>query len=155
MMVRVVIAAGEADIADARTLMDEYQSLLGVDLCFQGFAQELRELPGAYAPPRGRLLLAHHGDALAGCVALRDAGERRCEMKRLFVRPGARALGIGRALVERVVHEARELGYAEMVLDTLPAMSAAQRLYEELGFRSIAPYCVNPIPGTRYLGRRL
>lgn len=152
----VKIAAASVEAMDTiRTLLREYQAALGVDLCFQGFDAELDDLPGSYAPPRGRLLLAHADGVVAGCVALRPLSARRCEMKRLYVRGEFRGAGIGRALVSAILSEARAVGYAEMVLDTLPTMIEAQRLYEMFGFHDVAPYCDNPIPGTRYLGRAL
>ena len=147
--------ASSAEVAAARDLMREYQALLGVDLCFQGFEEEMRALPGDYAPPLGRLLLARHEGRAVGCVALRPLDDARCEMKRLFVRPEARGLGAGRALVQRLLDEARTIGYADIVLDTLSTMVEAQALYEAFGFREVAPYCVNPIPGARFLGRSL
>lgn len=143
------------EIETVRQLMTEYQELLGVDLSFQGFQEELRSLPGVYAPPAGRLLLALHDGNAIGCVALRAAGGSRCEMKRLFVRPSARGLGAGKALVMRLLDEARAIGYTEIVLDTLPSMGDAQRLYEQFGFRDIAPYRPNPVAGTRYLSKSL
>jgi ribosomal protein S18 acetylase RimI-like enzyme len=152
---RIIPATTPSDIALIRALLVEYQKRLGVDLSFQNFDAEVRSLPGDYAPPAGRLLLALHDATAVGCVALRAAGGARCEMKRLFVRPGTRGLGVGRALVVRVVEEARAAGYAEMVLDTLPTMVDAQRLYERFGFRDIAAYRPNPVDGTRYLGKSL
>lgn len=150
-----ISAASPDDMDTVRALLREYQVALGVDLCFQGFDAELRDLPGDYAPPRGRLLLARVGEAIAGCVALRALDGTRCEMKRLYVRPQFRGAGVGRALVSSILFAAREIGYAEVVLDTLPTMIEAQRLYETFGFRDVPPYCANPIPGTRYLGRAL
>lgn len=143
------------DIATVRALFQEYQASLGIDLCFQDFDAELSALPGAYAPPRGRLLLASSGALPVGCVALRAVDGSRCEMKRLFVRSDARGLGAGRALVARVMGEARTIGYEEVVLDTLPTMTNAQQLYQGLGFRDIPAYRANPVVGTRYLGRSL
>jgi ribosomal protein S18 acetylase RimI-like enzyme len=154
-MLTIRQAQTRGDIDTVRKLFREYQALLGVDLCFQGFEAELEGLPGDYAPPGGRLFLASNDGVPAGCVALRALAGSRCEMKRLFVRPAARGLGAGRALVARVIDEARALGYAEMVLDTLPMMAEAQHLYQAFGFRDIPQYCENPIPGARYLGRRL
>ena len=145
-------AARAEDIAIARELLREYERALGVDLCFQGFAQELANLPGEYAPPRGTLLLARDGDAVAGCIALRPVDHRDCEMKRLYVRDQFRAAGLGRRLVERVIATAQAIGYRRMVLDTLPSMVSAQRLYESFGFTDITAYRHNPIQGTRYLG---
>lgn len=143
--------ADVASIEEARGLFREYQAELGVDLSFQDFAAELAGLPGAYASPAGRLLLARDESNVAGCVALRPLGEGSCEMKRLFVRPEYRASGLGRTLVERLIAEARGIGYQRMLLDTLPSMQRAQRLYESLGFRDVEPYCINPVEGTRYL----
>ncbi len=144
-------ASGEADLAAVRRLFREYQLGLGIDLCFQNFEQELATLPGAYAPPRGRLVLALSGGEPAGCVALRPLGEEDCEMKRLYVRPACRGSALGRRLAEYVIREARAIGYRRMVLDTLPSMSAAQALYRSLGFVAVAPYTHNPVPGTLFL----
>lgn len=138
-----------------RELLREYQQALGISLCFQGFADELRDLPGDYRPPTGRLLIAFHDAQPIGCVALRSLDHIRGEMKRLYVRPAARGLGAGRALVDRLLAEAAVIGYAEIVLDTLPSMTAAQRMYRQLGFRDIPPYCANPVDGARYLGLAL
>jgi putative acetyltransferase len=154
-MLHIIQAASAGDIDRVRELLLEYQALLGVDLSFQGFHDEVRDLPGEYAPPGGRLLLARHEGVAVGCVALRAAGGTRSEMKRLFVRPAARGLGVGNALVSRLLDEARGIGYTEIVLDTLPSMGDAQRLYEHFGFRDIAPYRPNPVAGTRYLGKSL
>ena len=150
-------AAGLDDVAAARTLFQEYQRALGVDLCFQGFAEELAGLPGEYAPPRGRLLLAESREdrALLGCVALRPLDARTAEMKRLFLRPAARGQGVGRRLVEAVMAEAETIGYACLRLDTLPSMRTAIALYRELGFREIEPYCRNPVAGALFLERAL
>jgi GNAT superfamily N-acetyltransferase len=144
-------ALDAGSIADCRALFLEYQRGLGVSLCFQGFDAELAGLPGDYAPPRGRLLIARQGDALAGCVALRPLFHRDAEMKRLFVRPAHRGTGLGRLLARRVILEAGALGYESLKLDTLPQMHPAQNLYAKLGFRDTAPYNENPIAGTRFL----
>ena len=128
---------------------------MGVDLCFQGFEQELASLPGAYAPPRGRLLLALDEGEAVGCVALRPLGDDVCEMKRLYLRPTHRGDGRGRMLAERIMDEARALGYRTMRLDTLPMMKDAIALYERLGFRPIDPYYANPVPGALFLERRV
>ncbi|MFN0162627.1 MAG: GNAT family N-acetyltransferase [Burkholderiales bacterium] len=154
-MIRVSRATTVAEIETVRALMLEYQARLGVDLCFQGFEAEVRELPGSYAPPRGRLLLAMQEGVAVGCVALHEAGWPCAEMKRLFVRPAARGLGVGRTLVEAVLAEATSIGYVEVVLDTLPSMTEAQQLYTQFGFRDISAYRPNPIPGTRYLAKSL
>ncbi len=144
-------AASAADLGVVRELFREYADGLGFDLTFQDFAAELATLPGRYAPPPGRLLLAWQGEVPAGCVALRQLEGRVCEMKRLYVRPAARGHGIGRALVERVIAEARAAGYVTMRLDTVPALREAQGLYLALGFREIGAYTRNPVPGARFL----
>jgi ribosomal protein S18 acetylase RimI-like enzyme len=151
-MIEISEALDSAAIAAARTLFEEYQEALGIDLSFQSFANELETLPGDYASPRGRLLLARDKDAIAGCVAMRPLTEETCEMKRLYVRSRFRAEGVGRQLAERVIAEARSAGYQRMYLDTLPTMADAQRLYEKLGFKEIPAYRHNPIAGTRFLG---
>ena len=154
-MTTIRSAFSTEDFAIVRQLFREYQAELGIDLCFQGFAAEVEGLPGDYAPPSGRLLLALRDDVAVGCVALRAVDGTRCEMKRLYLRPGARGSGVGRALVERLLSEARAEGYGEVVLDTLPSMAEAQRMYERFGFRDIPPYRANPVAGARYLGLRL
>jgi GNAT superfamily N-acetyltransferase len=138
-----------------RELFVEYQQGLGVSLCFQGFEGELAALPGDYARPRGRMLIARIAGEPAGCVALRPLGPRDAEMKRLYVRAAFRGMGIGRMLAECVIDEARALGYSTLKLDTLPAMNAAQRMYAELGFQETAPYNENPVDGVRFLALEL
>jgi GNAT superfamily N-acetyltransferase len=148
-------AEAPRDLPAVRELFREYADGLGVDLCFQGFADELATLPGKYAPPQGRLLLAWRDDAPVGCVALRPVDDARCEMKRLYVRPAARGEQLGRRLAERICREAREAGYRRICLDTLPAMTAALQVYSTLGFRPTAPYVFNPVEGAIFLARDL
>lgn len=150
-MIEIYPVATAEDLEHARDLFREYAAGLGVDLCFQGFEGELANLPGKYAPPAGRLLLAHRGAEALGCVALRPLGDGACEMKRLYVRPAARGEQLGRRLAERICQEAREAGYSRICLDTLPSMAAAQRIYADLGFREIEPYVFNPVTGARFL----
>jgi putative acetyltransferase len=140
-----------ADIEQVRELFLEYQSSLGVDLCFQGFAEELASLPGNYARPAGRLLLASNGSSVLGVVALRPILSTDCEMKRLYVRSSGRGAGLGRLLTQALIREARLAGYSRLLLDTLPTMTEAQVLYRSMGFVEIAAYCHNPIAGTRYM----
>jgi len=147
----IVQALTPGHVAEARALFREYERSLGVDLCFQGFEQELAGLPGAYAPPRGRLLLSLDGAAPAGCVALRPLADAVCEMKRLYVRPAFRGRRAGRQLAEAVSAEARAIGYARMRLDTLPSMKEAIALYRALGFVEIAPYTTNPVAGALFM----
>ncbi len=147
----VVHAVTPGQIEQARALFREYERSLGIDLCFQGFEQELAGLPGAYAPPRGRLLLALDGAAQAGCVALRPLADAACEMKRLYVRPAFRGRRVGRLLAERILAEARAIGYPRMRLDTLPSMGEAIALYRALGFVEIAPYTTNPVAGALFM----
>lgn len=146
---------GPEDLEAARELFREYAADLGVDLAFQGFAQEVTSLPGAYAPPAGRLLLAWADGALAGCVGLRPLAGRTCEMKRLYVRARFRGRHVGERLAQSVMEEARAAGYRHLRLDTLPTMLAAQALYRRLGFREIPPYYPTPIRGTVFFERAL
>jgi ribosomal protein S18 acetylase RimI-like enzyme len=160
-------AATASEIGDARRLFRElaawYADEHGLDVGFQGFAAEVRDLPGKYAPPGGALILAYGDDgAPAGCVAVRRFNEAVGEIKRLYVRPQARGSGLGRRLAEASLAAARRLGYRRAVLDTASFMEPAQRLYEALGFRDIPPYYENPYAGAadsgfsvRFLGRDL
>lgn len=142
-------------------MFQEYAEWLAVDLCFQGFAEELATLPGAYAPPRGLLMLAGSPAAAVGCIALRPlvaAGSpsgATAEVKRLYVRPAARGAGLGRRLVQTVIDGARAIGYRELKLDTLDRMAEARSLYAKLGFGECAPYYDNPIPGAVYMARSI
>jgi ribosomal protein S18 acetylase RimI-like enzyme len=144
-----------SDFDAARELLREYAAALGFDLCFQGFEEELAGLEVQYARPGGALLLACDGSTLVGCVGLRRFEPGIGEMKRLYVRPQYRGRSIGRALAEAAVAEARALGYGAVRLDTVPWMTEAIALYELLGFRDVAPYRPNPIPGARYMELRL
>ena len=151
-----VQASSNDDIEQARVLFREYETWIQTDLCFQSFEQELAGLPGKYAPPEGRLLLAFQDGQLAGCVALRKIGEGVCEMKRLFVRPDFHGKGLGRRLIDQVVKEAREIGYQRMRLDTLPPrMNKAIELYRRIGFKEIDPYYENPVPGALFMELQL
>ncbi len=140
--------ADEGDLTSVRALLREYEASLGVSLDFQGFDEEVAELPGAYAPPDGALLIAADD---AGCVALRRIDDETCELKRLYVRPAWRGHGLGRQLTLAALDRARTLDYRHVRLDTLPGMERAQALYAELGFREIAPYRPIPVPGARFL----
>lgn len=147
--------AGAADMECLGTIFREYAASLGVDLCFQNFEDEVSRLPGDYAEPRGTLILARVDGDAAGCCALRPLDNvdypNACEMKRLYVRPQFRGLGLGRRLAETILDAARRRGYACVLLDTLSDMEAARALYEDLGFEDIPPYYHNPIPGSHYL----
>ncbi|HXT87317.1 MAG TPA: GNAT family N-acetyltransferase [Verrucomicrobiae bacterium] len=133
-----------------RALFREYEASIKVDLCFQGFEKELVTLPGEYARPHGRLLLAFDNDEVAGCGALRHFDEDICEMKRLYVRAAHRGKSIGARLTQALIESAREAGYAKVRLDTMPSMARAIALYRSLGFREIACYRFNPVPGALF-----
>lgn len=155
---RIRFATTPDDIELARGLFVEYSKWLGLDLCFQGFEAELATLPGAYAPPRGRLLIAGEPGTAFGCAALRplEKADPSCsEVKRLFVRDGHRGGHWGRRLAEAIVGEARTIGYRELKLDTLESMGAARALYASLGFRPCEPYYHNPNQGVIYMSLRL
>ena len=154
-MVEVKQAYTTEQIEQVRELFCEYQTSLEVDLDFQGFTEEVAGLPGSYAPPSGRLLLAAVDGIPCGCVALQKITSETCEMKRLYVQPGQRGTGLGRLLVARVLDEARSIGYRGICLDTLPSMTRAQAMYRALGFEEVQPYRHNPVPGTRYMARSL
>jgi ribosomal protein S18 acetylase RimI-like enzyme len=149
-------AESPAQIAQARELFLEYAESLGFSLCFQNFDQELETLPGNYAPPYGRLLLAEYEGDLAGCVALRKIDPEIAEMKRLYLRPKFRGKGLGRILAEKIIHEARAIGYRRMRLDTVePVMRTAVSMYREFGFCEIESYTKNPMEGTLYMELKL
>ncbi len=150
-MPEFIIAQTVEDYREARTLLREYEAASEVDLCFQGFEEEVETLERMYGPPGGKFLLVRTGDATAGGVALRDLGGGICEMKRLYLRPGFRGCGLGRRCAERIVREAREMGYASMRLDTLPSMQEAIALYRSMGFVEIDPYTDNPVLGALFM----
>ncbi len=153
--VEVRQVSSPAEVEAVRQLFREYAASLSVSLAFQGFEAEVAGLPGAYTPPGGELLLARAAGVPAGCAALRPLGEGTVELKRLYVRPEYRGLGIGRQLVGMAIVRAEELGYRRLRLDTLPEMAAAQQLYERFGFYEIAAYTFNPVPGTRFMELKL
>ncbi|MGI8565352.1 MAG: GNAT family N-acetyltransferase [Pyrinomonadaceae bacterium] len=142
---RIIQVGSAEDVKTARVLFNEYAASLGVDLCFQNFAKELAELPGAYSPPTGCLLLTFVENEPAGCVALRKLYENICEMKRLYVNPKFRGLKIGAQLTIEAINEARRIGYERMRLDTHPTMDKAVALYRSLGFTEIERYYDNPV----------
>ncbi len=145
-------ALSEPEISICRELFLEYADWLGFDLCFQGFESELADLPGKYAEPEGRLYLAYLDDEPVGCICLRPLEDNICEMKRLYLRSEARGSGLGRILIERLIADAKEIGYTAMRLDTYPPkMAAAVKLYREYGFREIAAYYDNPHKGVLYM----
>ncbi len=151
-----VQAESPAQVSQARELFLEYGQSLGFSLCFQNFDKELASLPGDYAPPTGRLLLAEYRGQLAGCVALHKLEDDICEMKRLYLRPQFRGKGLGHVLADRIIAEARQIGYRRMRLDTVePVMKDAVAMYRGIGFREIAPYCANPIAGALYMELQL
>ena len=146
---RIVEVCDDEDLERIRELFREYARDLPFDLSFQSFEEELKGLPGRYAAPSGRMLLAKCADAFVGCVALRQIGEGICEMKRLFVRPALRGNGIGKALARAIIEEARRIGYKHMRLDTV--LEPAKRLYRSLGFVEIPPYQHVPIEGVVFM----
>ena len=154
-MMKLAQAETPEQVEEVRRLLREYEASLGVSLCFQGFEREVAELPGEYAPPGGRLLLALEAGHAVGCVALRGLDDQTCEMKRLYLRPGFRGRGAGRWLALAIIDEARKIGYKKMRLDTLAMMREAIALYESLGFKPIEPYCHNPIPGAIFMELKL
>jgi len=154
-VMEIVEASGAERIAAVRDLFEEYWKSFGFTPCFQGFGDELEKLPGEYAPPGGALLIAEEDGAVAGCVAVRRVDETRCEAKRLYVRPAFRGKGTGLALLEAAMNRAREMGYRQVVGDTMPVMADALRMYERMGFERIEPYLKEPTPGAICIGLKL
>ena len=150
-MVRLHAATSASDLESVRALFREYAGSLGVNLDYQGFEEEVRDLPGKYAPPSGTLVLAFNDDELVGCVGVRPIDDEIAEMKRLYVRPAGRGLGLGRTLAEAAIRFATVTGYSRMRLDTLPQMDRAQELYRSLGFMPIDAYRYSAVPGTVFL----
>jgi putative acetyltransferase len=148
---RIQPVSAESQLACVRQLFIEYADSLGISLCFQDFERELATLPGKYAPPSGKLLLAYDGDETVGCVALRKLDKGICEMKRLYVRPTWRKQGAGRALAEAIITSASEMGYERMRLDTLGTLTPAISLYHRLGFQTIPAYYDNPNDGVVFM----
>lgn len=155
MELEITYANGVPDMEHIRSLFTEYQEWLGVDLCFQGFDEEMILLPGKYAHPRGCLLLARYGDRIAGGVGMWPLAEDICEMKRLYVRPSWRGRGLGKKLALAIIEEGRKRRYQTMRLDTLSHLKEAVALYRTLGFVDTAPYYDNPLEGVRYQELRL
>lgn len=157
--VEIVVPSSSEQLDQVRHLFAEYAASLGIDLCFQNFTEELQTLPGEYCAPRGALLAATVDGQFAGCCAMRPLDTvdytNACEMKRLYVRPAFRGLGLGRIMVENILESARLAGYGCILLDTLDDMESARALYEELGFSEIPPYYFNPIAGAHYLKAEL
>ena len=151
-MQKIIEALTDNQISTVRVLFKEYEESIGIDLCFQGFEEELKGLPGKYAPPNGGLFIALIDEQPVGCIALRPLGTTNiAELKRLYVRSSARKLGVGLALAQRAINRAREAGYHLIRLDTLPTMQDAQRLYRQLGFKEITAYTFNPVAGVTYM----
>ncbi|KPK70676.1 acetyltransferase [candidate division WOR_3 bacterium SM23_60] len=150
-MVKIIRVESAQDLEHIRTLFKEYADSLGFDLDFQDFQAELDRLPGDYTRPGGCLLLAKQGSEIIGCVALRKIDHNTCEMKRLYVRPHCRGKGTGRALSQKIIDEARTIGYKKMRLDTIPTMKRANVLYRSFGFKKIKPYRYNPIKGALFM----
>ena len=151
----IVAAVGEETLSAVRALFEEYWHSFGFTPCFQNFDLELASLPGKYAPPQGRLALAVVGGEPAGCVALRRIDSTRCEAKRLYVRPQFRGQGLGRALLQWVIAEARSAGYTEMFGDTMPVMERAIAMYEQVGFERTGPYANEATEGAIYIRLKL
>ncbi len=152
MSTTIIPAATPHQIETTRALFIEYQQWLNFSLCFQNFDKELAELPGKYSAPMGRLYLAEYGGTIAGCIALRPMDDENfCEMKRLYVKEEFRGKKIGKLLAEKIIADAKKIGYRAMRLDTLQRMNAARTLYTQLGFTIIPPYYYNPLEETVYM----
>jgi putative acetyltransferase len=154
-MARLLKPESPAQWREARRLVEEYAASLDLDLSFQNFAHELEHFESEYSAPSGAFLLARSNNGFVGCVGLRSLSAAVGEIKRLYVAPAARGLGLGEALVRGIVDEGRQLAYERLVLDTLPSMLAARSLYRALGFKPIAPYRYNPVAGTAFLELQL
>jgi len=155
MSVDIIKARSKRDINIIKELFQEYADSLGFSLDFQNFDKELKGLPGDYAPPEGCLLLAYAGNQAVGCVGLRKISKGICEMKRMYVRKKYRGKGIGKKLANKIIKEARRIGYERMRLDTISTMVEAINLYKSMGFKEIEPYYYNPIEGTKYMELKL
>lgn len=153
--VEIVFATEGRDVAAVRDLFREYAASLSIDLCFQNFDHELATLPGGYAVPHGRLLLARVAQQNAGCIALRAMEDGVGEIKRLYVRPEFRRRGLGKTLIQRALVESRGIGYRLVRLDTLREMSAALALYTGFGFKEVAPYRQGEPEGISYFELKL
>ncbi len=149
-MLKIIQATTPEQLETARNLFREYQQFLNVDLCFQGFEEELASLPGKYAAPYGEILLAEFDGKMAGCVAVRAIKGDICEMKRLYVKDEFRGLSIGKTLAEEIIAKAKQLNYKKMQLDTLERLPAAMGIYQQLGFKKISPYYANPLDEVVY-----
>jgi ribosomal protein S18 acetylase RimI-like enzyme len=145
-----IVSATPSQMPLVKSLFTEYQEWLGIDLCFQNFEQELASLPGCYAAPKGIILLAMQGEEAVGCVAIRPHQSLEAELKRLYVRDNCRKQGVGKRLFIQAMDFAQNAGYHSVVLDTLPSMTAAARLYREYGFKPIESYYDNPLDGVVY-----
>jgi ribosomal protein S18 acetylase RimI-like enzyme len=154
-MIKIITANNNELILKTKELFLEYASSLGFDLSFQDFDQEMATFPAQYAPPQGRLFLARYGHDIVGSVGLRPLDRGKCEMKRMYVKPKYRRQGVGKALAQTIIDEARSIGYAHMRLDTIPSMKAAFSLYTSLGFKEIEVYRFNPIDGARFMELKL
>jgi putative acetyltransferase len=149
--ITIIEAKADSEFHQARKLFEEYATELGVDLCFQNFEHELESIGSIYSAPKGCLLLARRKSTVVGCVAFRPFEDAVCEMKRLYVRPSARGIDVGRHLTVELIRRAKTAGYRTMLLDTLSSLKAAHSLYRSLGFREIEPYYTNPLTGVVYM----